>query len=190
MRAALDTGRAWDVDDAADHPGLQLVTPPGSLRHLGGSDAAGAGVHAPVSPHSLAAALAELLASLSPAVVPAPLIASIAGVELDTQSTVAWSRRLLEKLAGAAGTGDRGGGGGGASAPVSVSAAHYSVFVYLISFLRELLKPERAAANLLSPQVLAEFCCGCMLGGADGFDEKTKTACLCVLTHFLTTETI
>ena len=49
---------------------------------------------------------------------------------------------------------------------------------------------ERAAANLLSPQVLAEFCCGCMLGGADGFDEKTKTACLCVLTHFLTTETI
>ena len=37
---------------------------------------------------------------------------------------------------------------------------------------------------------LAEFCCGCMLGGADGFDEKTKTACLCVLTHFLTTETI
>ena len=113
MRAALDTGRAWDVDDAADHPGLQLVTPPGSLRHLGGSDAAGAGVHAPVSPHSLAAALAELLASLSPAVVPAPLVASIAGVELDTQSTVAWSRRLLEKLAGAAGTGDRGGGGGG-----------------------------------------------------------------------------
>ena len=87
-------------------------------------------------------------------------------MEIDAQSIQPWSRRFLEQLP-----------------PVN-----YNVFVYMISFFREVLL--HSEANRLTPAKLAVVCCNCMVKSeSEDNDEREmqrKHSLQLIISHFLT----
>ena len=116
------------------------------------------------SVHSIADTLASFLSGLEQPIIPSALFPS---TEIDAQSIQPWSRRFLEQLP-----------------PVN-----YNVFVYMISFFRELLL--HSEANRLSPHKLAVVCCNCMVkSSSDDGDERELQrlhSLQLIISHFLTT---
>ena len=113
--------------------------------------------------HSMAESLVTFLASLSSPIVPINLFPTL---EIDQQNIQPWSRRFLEDLP-----------------PV-----HYNVFVYIISFFRELILYSES--NGITPQKLARVCCNCMVGGEGGGNRERKLGMMMIFSHFLTTNSI
>ena len=104
----------------------------------------------PVSVHSLAETLLSLLTSLPSPVIPARLLPTM---ELDAQNLRPWTRRFLEQL----------------------PPLNYNVFVYLISFFREVLKHHES--NRLNTGKLAVICCNVLLPQAEsggGISEEVR----------------
>jgi len=90
--------------------------------------------------HSYVEVLVSFLESLSAPIVPARLFPI---GEIDSQTIQSSARRLLEELP-----------------PV-----HYNVFVYVISFFREVLHHKER--NLLSAAKVARICCRCLAPGTE-----------------------
>ena len=118
----------------------------------------------PCSVHSLADALSHFLKSLAEPVIPPSLFPTM---EIDSQSIQPWSRRFLELLP-----------------PIN-----YNIFVYMISFFRELLLYTES--NRLTATKLAIVCCNCMVktDTAENEDREVqrKHSLQHVISHFLTT---
>jgi phosphatidylinositol-bisphosphatase len=95
--------------------------------------------------HSMAEAFVTLLSNLSTPIVPSTLFPTL---EIDQQNIQPWSRRFLEELP-----------------PI-----HYNVFVYVISFFREVLLFGQS--NHLTAQKLARVCCNCLTNQAEAEKEK------------------
>uniref|UniRef100_A0A7S2SHQ8 Rho-GAP domain-containing protein n=1 Tax=Rhizochromulina marina TaxID=1034831 RepID=A0A7S2SHQ8_9STRA len=116
------------------------------------------------SVYSIADALWSFLKSLEQPIIPSALFPS---TEIDAQSIQPWSRRFLEQLP-----------------PVN-----YNVFVYMISFFREVLL--HSEANRLTPLKLAVVCCNCMGQSAseDGDERELQRlhSLQLIISHFLTT---
>ena len=121
----------------------------------------------PCSVYSLADALWSFLNSLADPVIPPSLFPTM---EIDAQSIQPWSRRFLELLP-----------------PVN-----YNVFVYMISFFRELLL--HTEVNRLNSTKIAVVCCNCMVKtDSEDSDERElqgKHSLQLVINHFLTTAMI
>ena len=121
----------------------------------------------PCSVYSLADALWSFLNSLADPVIPPSLFPTM---EIDAQSIQPWSRRFLELLP-----------------PIN-----YNVFVYMISFFRELL--VHAEANRLNSAKIAVVCCNCMVKTEEQETEERevegKHSLQLVINHFLTTAMI
>jgi inositol polyphosphate 5-phosphatase INPP5B/F len=115
------------------------------------------------SVYSMADALWSFLNSLADPVIPPSLFPNM---EIDAQSIQPWSRRFLEQLP-----------------PVN-----YNVFVYMISFFREVLL--HSEANRLTPAKLAVVCCNCMVKSeSEDNDEREmqrKHSLQLIISHFLT----
>ena len=105
----------------------------------------------------------SFLSSLSSPIVPMSLFPTM---EIDAQNIQPWSRRFLEDLP-----------------PI-----HYNVFVYIISFFREVLLFSES--NGINPQRLARVCCNCMVREGGGGNRERKLGILMIFTHFLTTTNI
>lgn len=117
--------------------------------------------------HSYADALISFLESLSSPVVPSQLFPS---VEIDSVNLQSSARRLLEELP-----------------PV-----HYNIFVYVISFFREVLVHRER--NLLSAAKVARVCCTTMAPGT-GLDNSSaslqkRTGMQLIMLHLLETSSI
>jgi len=115
------------------------------------------------SVYSIADALLSFLNSLEQPIIPSALFPS---TEIDAQSIQPWSRRFLEQLP-----------------PVN-----YNVFVYMISFFREVLL--HSEANRLTPLKLAHVCCNCMVQNTEDVDERVLQrghSLQLIISHFLTT---
>lgn len=117
--------------------------------------------------HSYADVLTGFLQSLSVPIVPSALFPS---QEVDSISMQSTARRLLEELP-----------------PV-----HYNIFVYVISFFREVLAHRQR--NLLSAAKIARVCCNCMapaddLDSSGGLSLKRHGMQLIIL-HLLETTSI
>lgn len=117
--------------------------------------------------HSYAEALVSLLESLSSPIVPSQLFPT---VEIDSLNIQSSARRLLEELP-----------------PV-----HYNVFVYVISFFREVLLNREQ--NLLSAAKVARICCNCLAPGT-GLDNSSaslqkRTGMQLIMLHLLETSSI
>lgn len=117
--------------------------------------------------HSYAEALTSFLSSLAVPIVPSGLFPV---QEIDSLSIQACARRLLEDLP-----------------PV-----HYNIFVYIISFFREVLAHRQR--NLLSAAKIARVCCDAM---APGDDLDTSNASVAkrhnmqlILLHLLETNSV
>ena len=117
--------------------------------------------------HSMAEAFVTLLSSLSTPIVPHALFPTL---EIDQQNIQPWSRRFLEELP-----------------PI-----HYNVFVYVISFFREVLLFNES--NHLTAQKIARVCCNCLANQEEAEKEgrgKDRTRSMGVIfLHFLTTQSI
>ncbi|GMH76240.1 hypothetical protein TrLO_g4041 [Triparma laevis f. longispina] len=114
--------------------------------------------------HSMCEALVSFLSSLSE-----PLIPSFSTpiVEIDQQNIMPWSRRFLEELP-----------------PI-----HYNCFVYIISFLREVLLFSKN--NGLTAAKLARVCSNCMIQSDGGKNEVGRSRSMALIfLHFLTTNTL
>jgi len=117
--------------------------------------------------HSYAEVLVSFLSSLSSPIIPAALFPAI---EIDSQNIQMSARRLLEELP-----------------PI-----HYNVFVYVISFFREVL--QLRDRNLLSAAKIARICCTSMAPGI-GLDESSashikRTGMQLIILHLLETVSI
>lgn len=127
-----------------------------------------------VSVHSLTEVLMSFLTSLATPVVPGRLLPMM---EIDAQNLRPWTRRFLEQL----------------------PALNYNVFVYVVSFFREVLKHHES--NRLNTEKLATICCKTLLpvgeiswgsgeegggGGGKGEDQRLQSMQF-VFQHFLTT---
>ena len=146
--------------------------PPASASASASAGKAGEG--GGVSPHSLADVLMAFLTSLATPVVPARLLPTM---EIDAQNLRPWTRRFLEQL----------------------PPLNYNVFVYLVSFFREVLKHHEA--NRLNTEKLATICCKALLplgevswgaeegGGSPkgGGEDLRLQGMQTVFQHFLTT---
>jgi phosphatidylinositol-bisphosphatase len=117
--------------------------------------------------HSYAEVLVTFLESLSVPIVPNQLFPN---QEIDSLNIQSSARRLLEELP-----------------PV-----HYNIFVYVISFFREVLVYRER--NLLSAAKVARVCCTCLAPGK-GLDTSTtslhkRTSMQLVVLHLLETSSI
>ena len=117
--------------------------------------------------HSYADVLVSFLSSLSSPIIPTSLFPSI---EIDSQNIQMSARRLLEELP-----------------PI-----HYNVFVYVVSFFREVL--QLSDRNLLTAAKIARICCSCMAPG-NGLDESNasdikRTGMQLIVLHLLETVSI
>jgi phosphatidylinositol-bisphosphatase len=117
--------------------------------------------------HSYTEALVAFLESLSSPIVPYQLFPT---VEIDSVNIQSSARRLLEELP-----------------PI-----HYNVFVYVISFFREVLLHRDE--NLLSAAKVARLCCGCLAPGT-GLDNSAasvqkSTGMQLIMLHLLETSSI
>jgi len=117
--------------------------------------------------HSYTEVLVSFLESLSSPIVPARLFPTAEIDSLNIQST---ARRLLEELA-----------------PV-----HYNIFVYVISFFREVLVHRER--NLLSAAKVARICCSCLAPGTELDDSSAslqkRTGMQLIMLHLLETSSI
>ncbi|GKY94005.1 hypothetical protein MPSEU_000367300 [Mayamaea pseudoterrestris] len=117
--------------------------------------------------HSYAETLTTFLESLSAPIVPGNLFPS---QEIDSLSIQSCARRLLEELP-----------------PV-----HYNIFVYVISFFREVL--IHRDNNLLSAAKIARVCCSAMAAGADivgfGTSAARRHGMQLIILHLLETSSI
>lgn len=117
--------------------------------------------------HSFCDALIAFLTSLSSPVIPPHLCPAI---EIDAQNIQTFARRLLEELP-----------------PI-----HYNVFVYLISFFREVLSVSDH--NLLTSTKVSRIACSClMVAGPNDSESSTsqkRTNLTLVLLHLLETNSI
>lgn len=117
--------------------------------------------------HSYAETLVSFLASLSSPIIPAALFPAM---EIDSQNIQMSARRLLEELP-----------------PI-----HYNVFVYVISFFREVLQLREQ--NLLTAAKVARICCEAMAPGT-GLDNSNasllkRTGIQLIVLHLLETSSI
>jgi inositol polyphosphate 5-phosphatase INPP5B/F len=114
--------------------------------------------------HSYAEALISFLTCLSSPIIPVTLFPSL---EVDSTNIQACARRLLEELP-----------------PI-----HYNVFVYVISFFRELLLYKEQ--NKVTAAKLSRLCCTCLVGpeGASVASQK-RTGLQLILLHLLETSSI
>lgn len=117
--------------------------------------------------HSYAETLVTFLESLAAPMVPIHLFPS---VEIDSINIQSSARRLLEELP-----------------PV-----HYNIFVYVISFFREVLAHQDR--NLLTASKVARVCCSCMAPGI-GLDNSSaslqkRTGIQLIILHLLETSSI
>jgi len=176
----------WRLIDALYRRGLTekdlfiLPGTPGEVQAVREALDTGDEMDEKASVHSLTEVLLTFLTSLATPVVPGRLLPTI---EIDAQNLRPWTRRFLEQLP-----------------PVN-----YNVFVYLISFFREVLKHHES--NRLNTDKLATICCKTLLagnevswgGGEDGAgagpaggwkgggeDQRLQSMQL-VFQHFLTT---
>jgi len=123
------------------------------------------------SASSLADALLSFLSSLADPIIPPSLFPTM---EIDAQSVQPWSRRFLELLP-----------------PIN-----YNVFVYMISFFRELLL--HSEANRLTAAMVAVFLTKAMVksssssGSLDADEREMQSlhSLQLVVNHFLTTAMI
>ena len=121
--------------------------------------------------HSMTEVLISFLSNLSVPVIPNSLFPNL---EVDDTNIVAWSRKLLEELP-----------------PI-----HYNVFIYLISFWREVLLYKDT--NKVTVAKLARICCQCMVLGSahKASSEETKSSVTrragmqLIIDNFLTTSHI
>lgn len=117
--------------------------------------------------HSYAEVLISFLESLAAPIIPSQLFPS---QEIDSLTIQASSRRLLEDL----------------------SPIHYNIFVYVISFFREVL--VHRDRNLLSAAKVARICCSCMAPGTEldgsALSLQKKTGMQLILLHLLETSSI
>jgi inositol polyphosphate 5-phosphatase INPP5B/F len=124
-----------------------------------------------VSVHSMAETLSSFLTSLPSPVIPDKLLPTM---ELDAQNLRPWTRRFLEQL----------------------PPLNYNVFVYLVSFFREVLKHHEH--NRLNTDKLAGICCNVLLpieerGGASeegSKEDQRRQSMQFIFSHFLTTPVI
>jgi len=134
----------WRLVDALYRRGLTekdlfiLPGAPGEMQAVREALDAGAEIDEKASVHSLAEVLLAFLASLATPVVPGRLLPTI---EIDAQNLRPWTRRFLEQL----------------------PPLNYNVFVYLISFFREVLKYHES--NRLNTDKLATICCKTLVAG-------------------------
>jgi phosphatidylinositol-bisphosphatase len=117
--------------------------------------------------HSYAGVLVSFLSSLSSPIIPASLFPA---VEIDSQNIQMSARRLLEEL----------------------TPIHYNVFVYVISFFREVLQLRER--NLLTAAKIARICSSCMSPGI-GLDDSNaahlkRTGMQLIILHLLETVSI
>jgi inositol polyphosphate 5-phosphatase INPP5B/F len=117
--------------------------------------------------HSYTEALVTFLESLASPIVPSHVFPA---VEIDSVNIQSSARRLLEELP-----------------PI-----HYNVFVYVISFFREVLLHQ--SRNLLSAAKVARVCCGCLAPGT-GLDSSSaslqkRTGMQLIMLHLLETSSI
>lgn len=116
------------------------------------------------SVHSYAEVLVLFLSSLAVPIVPAGMIPNN---EIDSQTILISARRLLEDLP-----------------PI-----HYNVFVYLISFFREVLNLQEK--NQLTAAKVARICCRACCGETfDDSGEGKRTGMQLVILHLLETTSI
>jgi inositol polyphosphate 5-phosphatase INPP5B/F len=117
--------------------------------------------------HSYATALIEFVSSFSSPVIPTVFFPS---VEIDSQNIQISARRLLEDLP-----------------PI-----HYNVFVYIISFFRELL--QHRDQNQISAAKLARLACTCMAPANDldhsNSSLQKRTGMQLIVLHLLETVSI
>jgi inositol polyphosphate 5-phosphatase INPP5B/F len=117
--------------------------------------------------HSYAEVLVSFLSSLSSPIVSSSLFPS---VEIDSQTIQSSARRLLEEL----------------------HPIHYNVFVYVISFFREVL--VHRDRNFLSAAKVARICGSCMAPGRDLDDSslslQKRTGMQLIILHLLETSSI
>lgn len=111
--------------------------------------------------HSYAEVLILFLSSLAVPIVPAVMLPPN---EIDSQTIQISARRLLEELP-----------------PI-----HYNVFVYVISFFREVLNARQQ--NQLTAAKVARVCCRACCG--EPFDEGKRTGMQLVILHLLETTSI
>ena len=123
-----------------------------------------------MSVHSFAEVLTSFLSNLSSPIVPVALIPT---VDIDAQNIQIFTRKFLEDML-----------------PIP-----YNVFIYIISFFREVLLHEQK--NLLSPPKVARILCNCLglsqLGTADEMTGSTKSSrgnMQQLMLHFLQTNSI
>jgi phosphatidylinositol-bisphosphatase len=142
----------WRVVDAIYEKGLQephLFVEPGQKSEVDSiREALDTGVaFGTYRIHSYAEVLVTFLESLSTPIVPWQLFPT---QEIDSLTIQSSARRLLEELP-----------------PV-----HYNIFVYVISFFREVLVHRER--NLLSAVKVARICCSCMASGK-GLDDSNAS---------------
>lgn len=117
--------------------------------------------------HSYAEVFVSFLSSLSSPIVPSALFPSM---EIDAATIQSSARRLLEELP-----------------PI-----HYNVFVYVISFFREVLVHRER--NLLTAAKVARICCECMAPGRDLDNSSSslqkRTGIQLIVLHLLETSSI
>jgi len=113
--------------------------------------------------HSMAETLIRFLESLAE-----PIFSrSLCNQYQDTMNITAWCKQALMQL----------------------SAAHYNAFIYMISFLREMLK--HSAKNRLSPDQLVYLFSSCLMHSADHMNRSPMSGrpkAWTILRHFLTSE--
>jgi inositol polyphosphate 5-phosphatase INPP5B/F len=121
----------------------------------------------PFTIHSYAEALISFLSSLSSPVIPSALFPTS---EIDSQNIQSSARRLLEELP-----------------PI-----HYNVFVYVISFFREVL--QQREQNQLTAAKLARLSCSSMAPGNDldnsNASLQKRTGMQLIILHLLETVSI
>jgi phosphatidylinositol-bisphosphatase len=117
--------------------------------------------------HSYAEVLVSFPLSLSSPIVSSKLFPT---VEIDSQTIQSSARRLLEELP-----------------PI-----HYNIFVYVISFFREVL--VHRDKNLLTAAKVARICCNCMAPGRDldtaASSLQKRTGIQLIVLHLLETSSI
>ena len=176
----------WRLVDALYRRGLMekdlfiLPGAPGEVQAVREALDTGDEMDEKASVHSLTEVLLTFLTSLATPVVPGRLLPNI---EIDAQNLRPWTRRFLEQL----------------------PPLNYNVFVYLISFFREVLKHHES--NRLNTDKLATICCKTLLagnevswgsgedgagagpagGGKGGGEDQRLQSMQLVFQHFLTT---
>jgi inositol polyphosphate 5-phosphatase INPP5B/F len=165
----------WRILDAIYEKGLvapQLFVEPGrpdEVQQIRESLDTGGPFQQQYSIHSYTDVLISFLASLATPVIP-PLLAP--AMEIDEQNIQMFARRLLEELP-----------------PI-----HYNVFVYIISFFREVLNVSDQ--NLLTSTKVARIATSCLMsiGISDNDNSNTavqkRTAMTLILVHLLETSSI